>query len=64
MVEREHIARKDPPCPALKRYGDICGSDRVGATGYCFAHDPERAEWRAMADAKKCAELVNTARYR
>ena len=47
-MEREHIARKDDPCPATKRSGEVCGSDRVGASGYCFAHDPESAEWRAM----------------
>ena len=45
-MEREHIARKDEPCPATKRNGEVCGSDRVGASGYCFAHDPEAAEWR------------------
>ena len=47
-MEREHIARKDKLCPATKRNGEVCGSDRVGASGYCFAHDPESAEWRAM----------------
>ena len=53
MVERKHIARKDPPCPAIKRNRDVCGSDRVGASGYCFAHDPESAEWRAMGGRAK-----------
>ena len=24
----------------------MCGSIRVSASGYCFAHDPEVAEWR------------------
>ena len=47
-MEREHIARKSKPCPATKRDGEVCGSTRVSASGYCFAHDPESAEWRAM----------------
>ena len=47
-MEREHIARKSKPCPATKRNGEVCGSIRVSASGYCFAHDPESAEWRAM----------------
>ncbi len=45
-MEREHIAKKDDPCPATKRNGEVCGSIRVSASGYCFAHDPEVAEWR------------------
>ncbi len=53
MVEREHIPRKDPPCPATKRNGEICGSTTVSASGYCFAHDPESAEWRAMGGRAK-----------
>ena len=36
------------PCPAVKRDGEVCGSVRVSASGYCFAHDPQSAEWRAM----------------
>ena len=36
------------PCPAVKRDGELCGSVRVSASGYCFAHDPKSAEWRAM----------------
>ncbi len=47
MVEREHIARRDRSCPATKRNGEVCGSSIVSASGYCFAHDPEAAEWRA-----------------
>ena len=47
-MEREHIPEEVGPCPATKRNGEVCGSDRVGASGYCFAHDPESAEWRAM----------------
>ena len=35
-------------CPAVKRDGELCGSVRVSASGYCFAHDPQSAEWRAM----------------
>ncbi len=46
-MEKEHIARKDEPCPATKRNGEVCGSIRVSASGYCFAHDPEAAAWRA-----------------
>ena len=53
MVEREHIARKDEPCPAVKRNGEVCGSDRVSVSGYCFAHDPESASWRAMGGRAK-----------
>ncbi len=47
-MEREHIAREDKPCPAVKRDGEVCGSTRVSVSGYCFAHDPESSEWRAM----------------
>ena len=36
------------PCPAVKRDGELCGSVRVSESGYCFAHDPQSAEWRAM----------------
>ena len=46
-MEREHIAREDKPCPATKRNGEVCGSTRVSGSGYCFAHDPESAAWRA-----------------
>ena len=46
-MEREHIAREDKPCPATKRNGEVCGSMRVSVSGYCFAHDPEAAAWRA-----------------
>ena len=35
-------------CPAVKRDGELCGSVRVSESGYCFAHDPQSAEWRAM----------------
>ena len=38
---------KDRPCPAVKRNGEACESTFVSASGYCFAHDPEAAEWRA-----------------
>ena len=47
-MEREHIAREDKPCPEVKRNGEVCGSTRVSVSGYCFAHDPESAAWRAM----------------
>ena len=52
----EHIAREYGPCSAVKRNGQVCGSDRVSGSGYCFAHDPESAAWRARggrAKAKK-----------
>lgn len=42
--ERE---RRNRPCPAVKRNGETCGSDMVSVSGYCFAHDPEAAAWRA-----------------
>ncbi len=51
--ERE---RRNRPCPATKRNGEVCGSTIVSVSGYCFAHDPEAADWRAMggrATAKK-----------
>ena len=49
-MEREHIAREYKPCPAVKRNGDVCGSTRVSGSGYCFAHDPESAAWRARGN--------------
>ena len=52
-MEKEHIARKDEPCPATKRNGEACGSIRVSASGYCFAHDPEAAAWRAKGGRAK-----------
>ena len=45
--------RRDPPCPATKRNGELCGSTTVSASGYCFAHDPDAAEWRAMGGRAK-----------
>ncbi len=42
--ERE---RRNRPCPATKRNGEVCGSAIVSVSGYCFAHDPEAAAWRA-----------------
>ena len=39
--------RRNQPCPAVKRDGDVCGVAIVSVSGYCFAHDPEAAEWRA-----------------
>ncbi len=53
MAYREHIPREADPCPAIKRSGEVCGSERVAASGYCFAHDPESAEWRAMGGRAK-----------
>ena len=46
-MEREHIPEEVGPCPATKRNGEVCGSARVSVSGYCFAHDPEAAAWRA-----------------
>ena len=43
-VEKE---RRNRPCPATKRNGELCGSKIVSISGYCFAHDPESAAWRA-----------------
>ena len=39
--------RRNRSCPATKRDGEVCGAVIVSASGYCFAHDPEAAEWRA-----------------
>ena len=39
---------RETTCGATKRNGEICGSSRVTVSGYCFAHDPESASWRAM----------------
>ena len=39
--------RRNQPCPATKRDGNVCGAAIVSVSGYCFAHDPEAAEWRA-----------------
>ena len=49
-------ARRNRPCPAVKRNGEVCGSGIVSVSGYCFAHDPEAAAWRekgGRASAKK-----------
>ena len=40
-------ARRNMPCPATNRNGEACGSTTVSVSGYCFAHDPESAAWRA-----------------
>ena len=45
------------PCPAVKRNGDVCGSLRVSVSGYCFAHDPEAASWRAMGGRAKAKKV-------
>ena len=45
--------RSNQPCPATKRNGELCGSTIVSVSGYCFAHDPEAAEWRAMGGRAK-----------
>ena len=51
MEWRENISRgRISRVPATKRNGEACGSKRVGASGYCFAHDPESAEWRARGN--------------
>ena len=58
-IEEAHLRSRllrNLPCPAIKRDGEVCGSDRVSVSGYCFAHDPEAAGWRTMggrAKAKK-----------
>ena len=44
---------RNQPCPATKRNGELCGSTLVSVSGYCFAHDPESAEWRAMGGRAK-----------
>lgn len=38
--------RRNQPCPATKRDGEVCGSNIISVSGYCFAHDPEAAAWR------------------
>ena len=44
----EYIKKlREGPCPAVKRDGEVCGSTRISVSGYCFAHDPESAAWRA-----------------
>ena len=43
-VERD---RRKRPCPATRRDGEACGSKTITVSGYCFAHDPESAAWRA-----------------
>ena len=44
----EYIRKlREGPCPAVKRNGEVCGSKRISVSGYCFAHDPEAAAWRA-----------------
>ena len=40
--------QRETICAGTKRNGEICGSRRVTVSGYCFAHDPESASWRAM----------------
>ncbi len=40
--------QRETTCAGTKRNGEICGSRRVTVSGYCFAHDPESASWRAM----------------
>ena len=45
------------PCPAIKRDGEVCGSHRVSVSGYCFAHDPEAAGWRAMGGRAKAKRV-------
>ncbi|MCY4654425.1 MAG: hypothetical protein OXC95_14830, partial [Dehalococcoidia bacterium] len=40
------IGRRKRSCPATKRNGELCEVTIVSASGYCFAHDPESAEWR------------------
>lgn len=45
--------RSNQPCPATKRNGEFCGATTVSASGYCFAHDPESAAWRAMGGRAK-----------
>lgn len=50
----EYIKRlREGPCPAVKRNGEVCGSTRISVSGYCFAHDPEAAAWRAKGNEAK-----------
>ncbi len=49
--------RRTQPCPATKRNGELCGSVVVSVSGYCFAHDPESAEWRAMGGRAKAKKV-------
>ena len=55
---------KDRPCPATKRNGEACESTMVSASGYCFAHDPEAAEWRAMGGRASSKKRRATKRIR
>ena len=45
--------RREGPCPAVKRDGEVCGSTRISVSGFCFAHDPEAAAWRAKGNETK-----------
>ncbi len=56
--------RKDRPCPATKRNGEACESTLVSASGYCFAHDPEATEWRAMGGRASSKRRRATKRIR
>ena len=43
---------KQPECRGRRKDGRPCTSPLVGPTGYCFAHDPERAAARAAAQER------------
>ena len=53
----ENWVWRHPPCPAIKRNGEVCGSVRVSVSGHCFAHDPESAVWRAMGGRAKAKKV-------
>ena len=49
-------------CAGTKRYGDPCTATTVTASGFCFAHDPDRAGERIEARRKGGQNRSNAAR--
>lgn len=58
------MGRRKRSCPATKRNGELCEVTIVSASGYCFAHDPESAEWRAKGGRESSKKRQATKKLR
>jgi hypothetical protein len=58
-------SRSNPnQCAGIRADGQPCTSTAVGASGYCFAHDPDRAAERDDARRRGGENRSNSARLR
>ena len=52
MADKQDVISTGKRCKAKTKAGEPCRGFAVSGAGYCFTHDPDRAEERRVARAK------------